>query len=225
MLRTIKTSILCGLLAFSVNIFADDSNDDNSPIYPGYDLCKSRNIEVITNSGEVVKGVNKATNKWKTTYKKMKLKDGSGTPHKYKVIRDLKEVTVKSWSVWKGAFRRPDRDIRYVRVDIIGKPGKKTMVQQLNYEGTDKILVYNDPLRSKWKTIPVANITYLSVDGFYVSLNGGELFPMNNKLYKDGGFEKIFGSCEAVTSRFSTPEDRNFKNFKNHLRTFLDSCK
>lgn len=154
----------------------------------------------------------------------MTIKDESGTLHKYKVISDLKEVTVKSWSVWKGSFRRPDRDIRYIAVDIIGKPGKKAMIQQLNYEGTEKILVYNDPSKSKWKTIPVANISYLSVEGFYISLNGGELFPMDGKLYNNGGFEKIFGNCEAVTSKFADSKDRNFKNFPNHLRTFLDSC-
>ena len=224
MLRTIKTSILCGTLIFSSFVFADDEKDDTSPIYPGYDLCASGSVEVTTNSGEVIKGVNKATNKFKTTYKNMKIKDQSGTIHKYKPIKDLKEVTVKSWSVWKGALRRPDRDIRYVTVDIIGKPGKKTMIQQLNYEGTDKIIVYNDPLKSKWKTIPVANITYLSVEGFYISLNGGGLFPIDGKLYKNGGFEKIFGNCEAVTSKFSTPKDRDFRNFRNHLKTFLDSC-
>ncbi|HEX3018801.1 MAG TPA: hypothetical protein VHP36_00800 [Chitinispirillaceae bacterium] len=224
MLRTIKTSVLFGMLALCGYAFADESNDETSPIYPGYDMCRSREVVVTTNSGEVIKGVNKAANKFKTTYKNLKVKDESGTVHKYKPIKNLKEVTVKSWSVWKGALRRPDRDIRYVTIDIIGKPGKKTMVQQLNYEGTDKILIYNDPLKSKWKTIPVVGITYLSVAGFYISLNGGELFPIDSKTYKKGGFEKIFGNCEAVTSKFATPKDREFDNFRNHLRTFLDSC-
>lgn len=224
MLRLLKTSVLYGVMALSAYVFADDSKDDKSPIYPGYDLCTSREVEVTDNSGKVVKGVNKATNKFKTTYKNMKIKDESGTLHKYKPVKQIKEVTVKSWSPWKGAFRIPDRDIRYVAVDIIGKQGKKAIVQQLNYEGTDKILIYNDPMESKWKTIPIARITYLEVSGFYISLNGGELFPMNGKLYKKGGFEKIFGNCEAVTSKFSSPKDREFNNFRNHLKVFLESC-
>ena len=219
MVRTLKaSSLVC-----SVAVFCAFAGDDKSPIYPGYDLCESSAVEVITASGETIKGNNKAANKFGTSYKNMKVKDEGETIHKFKLPDDVKEITAKSFSVFKGAFRKPDRDIRYVTVDVIGKPGKKTMVQQLNYEGTDKILVYNHPGESQWKTIPMTSISFLDVDAYYISLNGGELFEMTEKQYKKGGFEKLFGSCDEVMQKYP-PKERDFDDFDKHLRTFLDAC-
>lgn len=56
MLRTVKTSLFCGIIALCASVFADDSKEDNSPIYPGYDMCQSSTVEVTTNSGDVIKG-------------------------------------------------------------------------------------------------------------------------------------------------------------------------
>ncbi|MBN1761214.1 MAG: hypothetical protein JW863_23015 [Chitinispirillaceae bacterium] len=224
MVRYLNASLLCGILALSA--FAGDDEEDNSLIYPGYDLTAAKTVEVITASGEVVKGENMAANKFGTSYKNMKVKDEAGTLHKFKLPDDVKEITAKSFSLFKGGFRKPDRDIRYVTVDVIGKSGKKTMVQQLNYEGTDKVLVYNHPGESDWNTIPMTNISYLDVEGFYISLNGGELFEMTDKEYqKKGGFEKAFGSCEAVMQKYPSKKERDFDDFDKHLKTYLDECK
>ena len=224
MFRTLKASLLCGVVAFSS--FAGDDENDNSPIYPGYDLTSANSVEVITASGETIKGENKAANKFGTSYKNMKVKDEAGTVHQYKLPADVKEITANSFSAFKGgSFRKPDRSMRYVTVDVIGKPGKKTMVQQLNYEGTDKILIYNHPGESEWNTIPFTNISYLDVEGYYISLNGGELFEMTEKLYKKGGFEKLFGSCDAVMKKYPSSKERDFDDFDKHVQTFLSECK
>jgi hypothetical protein len=221
MIKMVKAALLCGLVATA--IYAED--EDTSLLFDGFDMSGADSVQVITTAGDTISGINKAANKFGSTYKSIKVRDAAGTLHKFKLPADLKQITVYNYSALKGSgsFRKPDGAVIYLTVDYIGKSGKKVVVQQLNYEGTDKILLYNNPDESGWDTYPFTPIQYLEVEGYYISLNGGELFAMTDKEYeKKGGFEKLFGESKEMMAKYPTKKERDFEDFDEHLKMFLN---
>ncbi len=120
-------------------------------------------------------------------------------------------------------MHKADREIRYIVVERLDKPGKKIVCQQLNYDATDKMIVYNSPNGSTWKSIPFVGIMYLDIDAYYISLAGAPLIDIIKSNYKNETFAKVFDSCQPVKDKFGTKID--IDDFDQAFTTFATDCK
>lgn len=201
------------------------AGDEPNFIYPGYDMTTAKNVVVTLNDGTVITGKNVACNKFGNSYLNMKVEDETGKVTKIDIDEQVKEIIVKDYNklLSFGSMHKADREIRYIVMDRLDKPGTKVVCQQLNYEGTDKMVIYNDPEESEWKTIPVASITYLSVDGYYVSAANGPLAEVTKKNYKKEMFSKLFDACQSVKDKFGKKKD--IDDFDEAFTLFATDCK
>jgi hypothetical protein len=188
-------------------------------------MTTAKNVVVTLNDGKVITGENVACNKMGNTYINMRVKDASGNVTKIDIDEQVKEIIVKDFNklLSLGSMHKADREIRYIVIDRLDKPGTKVVCQQLNYEGTDKMIVYNDPEECDWSNIPMTNITYLDVEGYYVSIAGAPLVEVIEKNYKKEMFSKLFGSCQSVNDKFGKKKD--IDDFDEAFSTFIKDCK
>ena len=220
-----KTAVklLSVLAATATTAFGGD--DEPNFIYPGYDMTTAKNVVVTLNDGTVITGENVACNKIANTYLNMKVKDATGKVTTIDLDEQAKEIIVKDFSKMRsiGSIHKADREIRYIVIDRLDKPGTKVVCQQLNYEGTDKMIVYNDPEECEWSSIPMTGITYLDVEGYYVSVAGGALVEVTKKNYKKEMFSKLFDSCQSVKDKFGKKKD--IDDFDEAFTAFITNCK
>lgn len=221
-MKSLLTSITIFTTAVSMAFGGDD---EPNYIYPGYDMTTAKNVVVTLNDGTVITGENVACNKLRNTYINMRVKDASGNVTKIDIDEQVKEIIVKDFNklLSLGSMHKADREIRYIVIDRLDKPGTKVVCQQLNYDGTDKMIIYNDPEECDWSNIPMTSITYLDVGGYYVSVAGGALSEVTKKNYKKEMFSKLFGSCQSVNDKFGKKKD--IDDFDKAFTSFITDCK
>jgi hypothetical protein len=221
-MKRLLTSISIFTAAVSMAFGGDD---EPNYIYPGYDMTTAKNVVVTLNDGTVITGENIACNKLRNTYINIRVKDASGKVTKIDIDEQVKEIIVKDFNklLSLGSMHKADREIRYIVIDRLDKPGTKVVCQQLNYDGTDKMIIYNDPEECDWSTIPMTSITYLDVEGYYVSVAGGALAEVTKKNYKKEMFGKLFGSCQSVNDKFGKKID--IDDFDKAFTSFITDCK
>jgi hypothetical protein len=218
--------LLTSITALTASVaLAFGGDDAPNYIYPGYDMTTAKNVVVTLNDGSVITGENVACNKLGNTYINMKVKDASGKVTKIDIDEQVKEIIVKDFNklLSLGSMHKADREIRYIVIDRLDKPGTKVVCQQLNYDGTDKMIVYNDPEECEWSSIPMTGITYLDVEGYYISVAGAALTEVTKKNYKKELFSKLFGSCQSVNDKFGKKKD--IDDFDEAFTSFITDCK
>jgi hypothetical protein len=221
-MKSLLTSMTILTAAVTISFGGDD---EPNYVYPGYDMTTAKNVVVTLNDGTVITGENVACNKIGNTYLNIKVKDASGNVTKIDIDEQAKEIIVKDFNklLSLGSMHKADREIRYIVIDRLDKPGTKVVCQQLNYDGTDKMIIYNDPEECEWSSIPMTGITYLDVEGYYVSVGGAALVEVTKKNYKKEMFSKLFDACQSVKDKFGKKKD--IDDFDEAFTSFIIDCK